>query len=228
MKDRKSSACSTSASTRDTQRQGPRPVGFSRLGMKLGRENEALESAWAGSCEHPSTFLRGQRHAGSLKLLRSRDSCPSAAPFKRSASPRRSSSVVPVPRTLKGAARQAGPAPWRTADLPCMPIVLTRTSVSNRGTRGRSRCGARWARRNEPRRHVTERYGPALRAAEVTGRDPGAGHWRDGGGRVLGVSRAGTGPGRLRPGRSRRVRRRPAGSRSAGRGARCRAGRRWR
>ena len=32
--------------------------------------------------------------------------------------------------------------------------------------------------------------------AGVTGRDPGAGHWRDGGGRVLGGSRAGTGPGR--------------------------------
>jgi hypothetical protein len=89
-------------------------------------------------------------------------------------------------------------------------------AVCNRGTRGRSRCGARWALRNDPRRHVTESYGPALPAAGVTGRGLGAGHWRDGGGRVLGVSRAGTGPGRPRPGRCRRARRRPAGSRSAG------------
>ncbi len=32
-----------------------------KLLMKLGRENEALESAWAGSCEHPSTFLEGAK-----------------------------------------------------------------------------------------------------------------------------------------------------------------------
>jgi hypothetical protein len=32
-----------------------------KLLMKLGRENEALESARAGSCEHPSTFLEGAK-----------------------------------------------------------------------------------------------------------------------------------------------------------------------
>ena len=32
-----------------------------KLLMKLGRENEALESAWTGSCEHPSTFLEGAK-----------------------------------------------------------------------------------------------------------------------------------------------------------------------
>jgi hypothetical protein len=32
-----------------------------KLLMKLGRENETLESAWAGSCEHPSTFLEAAK-----------------------------------------------------------------------------------------------------------------------------------------------------------------------
>ena len=65
-----------------------------------------------------------------------------------------------------------------------------------------------------------------LRIAEVTGRDRD--HWRNDGGRVLGGSRAGRGPGRLRLGQFRHCGRILAGSRSAGRGARCRARRRWR
>jgi hypothetical protein len=32
-----------------------------KLHLKLGRENEALESAWIGSCDHPSTFLEGAK-----------------------------------------------------------------------------------------------------------------------------------------------------------------------
>jgi hypothetical protein len=96
--------------------------------MKLGRENEGLASTWTGSYGHPSTFLGERRHAGSLKLFGSRDSCPSAAPYKRSASPRGPSSVVPVPRPGKVQPALTRPVLWRTAAVPCMPIVLTRTS----------------------------------------------------------------------------------------------------
>jgi len=44
--------------------------------------------------------------------------------------------------------------------------------VSNRGTRGRSRCGARWALWNDPRRHVTESYGPAFAGCRGYGPGP--------------------------------------------------------
>ena len=46
------------------------------------------------------------------------------------------------------------------------------TFVSNRGTRGRSRCGARWALWNDPRRHVTESYGPAFDGCRGYGPGP--------------------------------------------------------
>ena len=45
-------------------------------------------------------------------------------------------------------------------------------AVSNRGTRGRSRCGARWALWNDPRRHVTESYGPAFDGCRGYGPGP--------------------------------------------------------
>ena len=64
------------------------------------------------------------------------------------------------------------------------PVGARRSSVrsssvspgrSNRGTRGRSCCGARWAWRSGPRRHVAERRGAALRAAGCRGYGPGPG-----------------------------------------------------
>src|SRR5271166_5760092 len=105
-------------------------------------------------------------------------------------------------------------ARFRTSDL------WEALAVSNRGTRGRLCCGARWAWRSGSRRRVTgEARGCfcGMRAGRrVMGRDPGVDHWRDDGGRVLAGSRAGTGPGRLRPGPARLRVRRPPGSRSAG------------
>ena len=89
--------------------------------------------------------------------------------------------------------------------------------VSNRGTGGRSCCGVGGLGMAELPSAACGGMAWAgfagLRIAGVTGRDPD--RWRDDGGRVLGVSRAGRGPGRLRPGRCRRCGRIRAGSRSA-------------
>ena len=92
-----------------------------------------------------------------------------------------------------------------------------RFCVSNRGTRGRSCCGVGLGMAELPSAAcVGEAWAgfAGLRIAGVTGRDRD--RWRDDGGRVLGVSRAGRGPGGLRPGRCRHCGRIPAGSQSAG------------
>ena len=84
-----------------------------------------------------------------------------------------------------------------------------------------------WAWRSYPRPECggEARAGFArLGIAGVTGR--GRDRWRDDGGRVLGVSRAGRGPGRLRPGQFRHCGRilQVAGQQAEGLDAR----RRWR
>ena len=90
-------------------------------------------------------------------------------------------------------------------------------SVSNRGTRGRSCCGVGGVGMAKLPSAACGGMAWAgfagLRIAGITGRDPD--RRRDDGGRVLGVSRAGRDPGRLRPGRCRHCGRIRAGSRSA-------------
>ena len=96
-------------------------------------------------------------------------------------------------------------------------IWLDDLDVSNRGTRGRSCCGVGLGMAELPSAACgAEGWAgfAGLRIAGVTGR--GRDRWRDDGGRVLGVSRAGRGPGRLRPGHFRHCGRIRAGRRSAG------------
>ena len=112
-------------------------------------------------------------------------------------------------------------SPTTIGDIAKSALVLTQFEhkmiVSNRGTRGRSCCGVGglgMAKLPSAACGGMAWAGFAgLRIAGITGRDPD--RRRDDGGRVLGVSRAGRGPGRLPPGQFRHCGRIRAGSWSA-------------